>query len=61
MRLRMIRPGTRERFVMRSPLVTTLALVLDYFKLHKKADGWQEATFLGYWKHVALWRRAKRD
>jgi hypothetical protein len=56
----MIRPGTPERFMMRSTRVGVLAIVLDYFRIHKKVDGWEEVGFLAFWKHVVLWRR-KRD
>ncbi len=57
MRVRFIKSGVRNRFVIRGPFSEDFVHVSEYMI----ASGFQPATFLQYWKHVVFWRRSGKQ
>ena len=57
MRLRFIKPQRKERFVLRGPF-TEDSLNISHVLIEM---GYKPAGVLGYWIHVIVWRRKKRE
>jgi hypothetical protein len=55
LRTRYIKPGVRNRFVVRGPFTEDFVHVSKFMI----ASGFKTATFLQYWKHVVFWRRSE--
>ena len=56
MKLRFIKLGKKDRFVVRGPF-TEDSLNLSHLLFEM---GYKPASFVGYWVHVVLWRRKKK-
>lgn len=55
MRTRFIKPGKRNRMLIRGPFTDDTITVSKYLL----GSGYQAATFIQFWLHVVFWKREK--
>lgn len=56
MRTRFIKPGKRNRMMVRGPFTDDTITVSKYLL----SSGYQAATFIQFWLHVIFWKRKAR-
>ena len=56
MRTRFIKPGKRNRMMIRGPFTDDTITVSKYLL----SSGYQAATFIQFWLHVIFWKRKVR-